>query len=102
MSTLHTVNKSPYSNSSLLSCIKICSKSDAILLLEDGVFGVLTSTPESKLLLQLALSGTKVFAISADVKARGLTDKLPPFIEPIDYNNFVQLSIEYRCIQSWY
>lgn len=102
MSTLHTVNKSPYSNSSLSSCIKICSTLDVILLLEDGVFGGLASTNESKPLQKLSLSGVKVFAINADVKARGLTDKLLPFIELIDYNSFVQLSIEHHRIQSWY
>lgn len=102
MSTLHTINKSPYSNSSLASCIKICSKSDAILLLEDGVFGALTSAPESEQLQQLMHDGTRVFAISADVKARGLTDKLLSSIELIDYNSFVQLTIEHRCVQSWY
>jgi tRNA 2-thiouridine synthesizing protein B len=102
MSTLHTINKSPYSNGSLSSCMNICSKCDAILLLEDGVFGALKSAPESEQLQRLILSGTKVFAISADVKARGLTDKLLTSIELVDYNGFVQLSIEHRCIQSWY
>ncbi len=102
MSTLHTINKSPYSNSSLASCIKICSKNDAILLLEDGVFGALISAPESEQLQQLIHDGTRVFAISADVKARGLTDKLLSSIELIDYNSFVQLTIEHRCVQSWY
>lgn len=102
MSTLHTINKSPYSNNSLSSCMKICSASDAILLLEDGVFGALKSAPEAESLQQLILFGTKIFAIDVDVKARGLTGKLIGAIELIDYNSFVQLSIEHRCIQSWY
>jgi tRNA 2-thiouridine synthesizing protein B len=102
MSTLHTVNKSPYSNRSLSSCIKICSPGDAILLLEDGVFGAITSAPDAEQLQQMINSGTKVFAIEADVKARGLADKLLSAIELIDYSSFVQLSIKHRCIQSWY
>ncbi len=102
MSTLHTINKSPFSNTSLSSCIKICSKNDAILLLEDGVFGALTSAPDAEQLQQLIDSGTRIFAITDDVKARGLSNKLLPAIELIDYNSFVQLTIEHRCVQSWY
>ncbi|UUA73858.1 sulfurtransferase complex subunit TusB [Cellvibrio sp. QJXJ] len=102
MSTLHTINKSPYSNSSLSSCIKVCSTSDAILLLEDGVFGAIKSSPDSVQLQELILLGVRVFAISADVKARGLTEKLMTSVELIDYDSFVQLTIEHRCVQSWY
>lgn len=102
MSTLHTINKSPFSNTSLSSCIKICSKNDAILLLEDGVFGALTSAPDAEQLQQLIDSGTRIFAITDDVKARGLSNKLLPAIELVDYNSFVQLTIEHRCVQSWY
>lgn len=102
MSTLHTINKSPYSNSSLASCIKICSKNDAILLLEDGVFGAIKSAPESEQLQQLMQTGTRVFAIDSDVKGRALADKLITSIEVISYTDFVQLTIEHRSIQSWY
>lgn len=102
MSTLHTINKSPFSNSALSSCIKVCTKCDGILLLEDGVFGAIGSAPESAQLQELMRSGTRIFAISADIKARGLTEKLITSIELIDYDKFVQLTIEHRCIQSWY
>ena len=72
------------------------------MLLEDGVFGAITSAPDAEQLQQMINSGTKVFAIEADVKARGLADKLLSAIELIDYSSFVQLSIKHRCIQSWY
>lgn len=102
MSTLHTINKSPFLNSALSSCIKICSTNDAILLLEDGVFGAIKSTPLSAQLQELMHSGVRLFAISADIKARGLTEKLLASIELVDYDSFVQLTVEHRCVQSWY
>ena len=102
MSTLHTINKSPFTNNALSSCIKICSTSDAILLLEDGVFGAIKSAPVSAQLQELMLSGTRVCAITADIKARGLAEKVLASIELVDYESFVQLTLEHRCVQSWY
>lgn len=102
MSTLHTVNKSPYTNNTLSSCLKVCAEDDGILLLEDGVFGATSSASIANELQSLIKNGVKVYALINDLKARGLEDKLPSHIEPIDYDTFVQLTIEHRCVQSWY
>jgi tRNA 2-thiouridine synthesizing protein B len=102
MSTLHTINKSPYVHNSLASCLKVCIENDGILLLEDGVFGILTSAPGAEELQALIQRGIKVFALINDIKARGLEEKLAPNIKPIDYNTFVQLTLDHRCVQSWY
>lgn len=102
MSTLHTINKSPYTYNSLASCLKVCAENDGILLLEDGVFGTLASAPGAEGLQVLIKRGVKVFALINDLKARGLEEKLAPDIKPIDYNTFVQLTLDHRCVQSWY
>jgi tRNA 2-thiouridine synthesizing protein B len=102
MSTLHTINKSPYVYNTLTSCIKICAECDGILLLEDGVFGATPSAPEADELQILIQRGIKVFALINDVKARGLEEKLAQNIKLIDYNTFVQLTLDHRCVQSWY
>lgn len=102
MSTLHTINKSPYTHSTLASCIKICAENDGILLLEDGVFGSITSAPQAEELQALIKNGVAVYALINDVKARGLEEKLAPNIKTIDYNGFVQLTLDHRCVQSWY
>jgi len=44
MSTLHTVNKSPFATGALVSCLNHCKDGDAILMIEDGVYGGLTGT----------------------------------------------------------
>jgi tRNA 2-thiouridine synthesizing protein B len=102
MSTFHTINKSPYTHNALSSCLKVCTANDGILLLEDGVFGTLTSAPGAEELQALIKQGIKVFALINDIKARGLEEKLAPDIKPIDYSTFVQLTLDHRCVQSWY
>ena len=102
MSTLHTINKSPYAHHALSSCLKVCAENDGILLLEDGVFGTLISAPGAEELQALIKQGVKVFALANDSKARGLEDKLAQDIKLIDYSEFVQLTLNHRSVQSWY
>ncbi len=102
MSTLHTINKSSFSYNTLASCLRVCSNEDGILLLEDGVFSAIKGAPCAEELQHLIGNGVKVYALSNDIKARGLLEKLQDNIELTDYNGFVQLSITHRCVQSWY
>ena len=102
MSTLHTINKSPFTHTTLASCVQVCGNADGILLLEDGVFGAINSAPCAEELSAIIELGTKVYVLSGDVKARGIQEKLRSDIQQIDYNGFVQLSIEHNCVQSWY
>ncbi len=102
MSTLHTVNKSPFSQNTLSSCIQVCAKQDAILLLEDGVFGAMRGSPCAEELTALIENGIKVYALEPDVKARGINEKMLEKIVLTSYNEFVQLSLNHRSVQSWY
>lgn len=102
MSTLHTINKSPFSHTTLTSCLQVCGKQDGILLIEDGVFGALSSAPCAEELSEMIAAGVKVYVLTGDVKARGLTEKLRSDVLLTDYTGFVQLSIEHNCVQSWY
>jgi len=102
MSTLHTVNKSPFTHTTLGSCLAICADGDAILLLEDGVFGALPSSPYREGLIERLNKGAKIYVLIDDVKARGLSEKLMHDINSIDYAEFVQLSTIHRRVQSWY
>jgi tRNA 2-thiouridine synthesizing protein B len=102
MATLHTVNKSPFSHNTLSSCLRVCGQQDGILLLEDGVFGAIRQAPCSEELQILINKGVKVYALENDLKARGLREKLQDQITVTDYNGFVQLSLNFRSVQSWY
>ena len=39
MSTLHTVNKSPFATQALVSCLNHAKAGDTVLMIEDGVYG---------------------------------------------------------------
>lgn len=97
---LHTVSKSPQ-NPALGSCLRVASEDSAILLIEDGVFAVI-DTPDNNGLIQRALERHKVYALTPDLKARGLMDKVATGVELVDYAGFVGLTERYQTVQSWY
>lgn len=102
MSTLHTVNKSPFTHNTLVSCLQVCGDSDAILLLEDGVLAGIKGAPCTEEMSAAITKGIKIFALIHDAQARGLSEKIRADIQMTDYNGFVQLSLEHRSVQSWY
>jgi tRNA 2-thiouridine synthesizing protein B len=102
MSTLHTVNKSPFTHATLASCLEVCSIYDGILLLEDGVFGALASAPCADKISTLFNLNLTLYALIDDVNARGLQEKIRNNVQLINYTDFVQLSIQHKCVQSWY
>lgn len=102
MSTLHTVNKSPFEHQTLNACCRVCLAGDGLLLIEDGVYGALPASPSAQQLRELQERGVKVFALREDTEARGLSQPLSEIIELTDYNGFVRLSTEHNTLQSWY
>lgn len=101
MSTLHTVNKSPFQDQTLNSCLQVCGDEDCILLIEDGIYGAIEVSPCAAQLQNLIGQGIRIYVLEQDAKARGLQSFLPG-IETTDYAGFVQLSCTHQCIQSWY
>ncbi|UTW45836.1 sulfurtransferase complex subunit TusB [bacterium SCSIO 12696] len=91
MMILHTVNKSPFSNSAYHSCLRLAAPEDVILLLEDGVYGALTDMPAGQ-----------ICALKNDVQARGLLEKIPEKVVLVGYSEFVQMACEASAVQSWY
>lgn len=95
---LHTVNKSPFSHTSLESCLRFIKSDDVLLLLEDGVYAAARGTSRSHLVEQ-ALKNGQVYAMQADLKARGLTDLIVG-IQLADYDTFVEL-LEQHSSHAW-
>ncbi len=93
---LHTINKSPQ-HSAISACLRIIGKGSAILLIEDGVYAAISPSPFHNQLCDL-----KIYALEADIKARGLSDKVLPGIETVDYQGFVALTAQYDSVQSWF
>jgi len=95
---LHTVNKSPFQNSALENCLRLAREGDVILLLEDGVYAAAAGTAKSSLVEQAVKQHT-VYAIGADVKARGLS-KLIKDVRIANYGDFVDL-VEQYPVHAW-
>jgi len=95
---LHTINKSPFQNSALENCLRLARDGDVILLLEDGVYASAVGTVKSSLIEQ-AVRRHAVYAIEADLKARGL-DKLIKEVRIASYGDFVDL-VEKHPVHAW-
>ena len=93
---LHTVNKSPTRSNTLSMCLQFIAASDAIVLLEDGVYGAM-DTQQSL----IASTTHPVYVIAADVKARGIGDRLHTRVTVIDYLRFVELCTHYDVVKTW-
>ncbi len=95
---LHTVNQSPFTSDTLAQCLLYCGDDDAILLLENGVYGALTSHA-----LTAELAQKTCYVIEKDLQARGLAmQDRQAHIELIDIHQFVTLTTQYDLVQSWY
>jgi len=98
---LHMVNKSPFETTTLQSCLRHTRKGDAVLFIEDGVFGALKGTDASG-----DVWGRRVevsfYVLGPDAEARGLTkDRMIDGINIIDYEGFVDLVAEHNTSQAW-
>jgi len=101
MSTLHTVNKSPFEKSSLDACLAHAGAGANVLLLEDGVYAATTGTAVEQRMKQ-ALDSVKLFVLGPDLMARGLAeDRVIQGITVVDYAGFVDLAAENDKVQAW-
>ena len=98
---LHIVNRSPFEKNSLETCLRLSANGSHILLFEDGVYGALAGGNfESN--LRTAMSAKKVYALAADLEARGIASaQLIAGIEVVGYDGFVELAAKCDKVQSW-
>ncbi len=97
---LHIINKSPFISLALKDCLRFAGNTDAILLIEDGVYAAL-ETYMSKHLIPLNLNQLTIYALNEDIYARGLIDRISSKINIIDYPGFVDLTLTNNPIQTW-
>jgi tRNA 2-thiouridine synthesizing protein B len=101
MSTLHTVNKSPYERNALKSCLDHVSAGDRILLIEDGVLAARKGGAFSKAVGD-AMRSCAIYALSPDLAARGVAaGDLVEGVEAVDYGGFVDLAADATRVCSW-
>lgn len=101
MSTLHTVNKSPFDGTCLTSCLAHCLPGDAVILIEDGVVAARKGTAAAKA-IEASLADCKVYVLGPDAAARGMNgETLVAGVESVDYGGFVELAATHDRTQSW-
>jgi len=99
MSILHTVNKSPFQKNDLSSCLAHANKGDAVLLIEDGVYGAVAGTKAAN---QVAGADASIYVLGGDLAARGISeDKIADGIKVVGYDGFVDLAAEHQAVNSW-
>lgn len=98
---MHTVNRSPFQHSTLADCLKVIASNDVILLLEDGVYGALSSSPQWQSLSPL-VNSERCYALDDDLKARGIAEQISDEINIISMSEFVELSTQHNPIRSWF
>lgn len=101
MSTLHTVNKSPYERNALKSCLDHISDGDRVLLIEDGVLAARKNGAFAQT-LQEAKRACAIYALAPDLSARGIAaDDLIDGVEAVDYSGFVDLAADATRVCAW-
>ncbi len=100
---LHTVNKSPFEKNSLQRCFEYAADGSPVLLIENGVYGVLATGSSAKM-VEAAISHQqlRIYALEADLKLRGIPkEKIIAGVQLVDYAGFVNLAAENDKVQSW-
>ncbi len=101
MSQLHTVNKSPFERNALESAITHAVKGNALLMIEDGVYGAMQGTQKSGMVSD-AINDISFYVMGPDLKARGIDEtRIIDGIKIVDYSGFVALVAEHDVTQSW-
>jgi len=96
---LHILNKSPLEKANLDTIVRL-SRAGALLLIEDAVYAATRgNAAESK--LREAMSRMKVYALTPDLQARGVADRMIDGVQGVDYEGFVDLVTEHPNCQSW-
>jgi tRNA 2-thiouridine synthesizing protein B len=97
---LFIINQSPCTADAFTQCSQYVTTDSDILLIENGVYTALTNSQFSKIVEEI-LQQVKIYALHADVTARGLTDKILPGIKLASYSDFVDLTAKHKQIISW-
>jgi len=101
MGILHLVNRSPGESLGLSQCLSRVKMGDAVLLLEGGVYAALKDSAFSVMVLA-AMEEIPLYALEPDLGARGIAEEaLLQGVIRVDYEGFVELTLNHSPIQSW-
>lgn len=84
------------SQQAILDAALVVSEGDTLLLIEEAVYA---ANPQHQSFPQL--KGLSVFALQADLEARGISGRVSPSIEVLDYLGFVDLTAQNDKSITW-
>lgn len=98
---LHILRHSPHTESCFASCLRTINAGQSLLLIEDGVYGLLPGTASRDALDYLPVT-VNLYVLDADLQARGLAlDDVPTRAKTVNYAGMVELAIEHSKVVSW-
>lgn len=101
MAILHIINKSPFENNALTTCLRFAKDDSAILFIEDGVYAATQDTRFSYAVTSI-MKNIHCYVLGEDLSARGMhVDKIIDGITMVDYTGFVALVADHDATQSW-
>lgn len=98
MATLHLLSHSPFSDSRLVSCLRLLGPGDAVLLTGDATYALQPGTAQLQA-LSLMPEGIRLYALEEDLQARAITP--PSRAQAVDYPAFVELCARFAKVNSW-
>jgi len=99
MTTLHTVNKSPFSSDTFDACLGLAKSGSTVLLFEDGVYAATSGTVSADAIANA--NGITFAVLGPDAMARGVEGKIADGIKIVDYDGFVDLVAEHDKVHAW-
>jgi tRNA 2-thiouridine synthesizing protein B len=101
MATLHTVNKSPFERGSMETCFAHIWQGDAVLMIEDAVFGARRGAVFANR-LEANRTRCAIYALGPDLAARGVkTEDLAECVKVVGYDGFVDLVAGHARVCAW-
>ncbi|AOM42042.1 sulfurtransferase complex subunit TusB [Xenorhabdus hominickii] len=94
---LYTVSRSPYQDD-FNAMLGLISDTDDVLLIQNGV---LLGINENRYLIELLRTGAGIYALEADIAARGLIEQISNRVQVIDYKGFVNLTVKHKQNFAW-
>lgn len=98
MATLHMLSHSPFSDSRLVSCLRLLGPGDGVLLTGDATYALQAGTAQLQA-LSLMPDSISLYALDEDLQARAINP--PTRVKTVDYPGFVELCTTYAKVNSW-
>lgn len=96
MANLYLISRSCFQSKTPETAISRAGPNDAFMFIGDGVYSVLPSSS-----IFSSIKARETFALVDDAAARGLIQKIPQS-HLIDFEQFVDLTLRYDRVISWY